>query len=591
MGKIFSRTNKPRLPHAFGSIQINFCKNPTYSNYGIPASVKKQPRGPGASLRGSDKYKIQARNTQWPFLKCLLCNEYPPIKSNLAIQEEFSRFSNYLRQKEEPSCPELSCSNRAIGINLGKENYQSFGKTKAGSRRYRCKVCGKTFSVGGATLRQRKPYLNKLIFKLLMNKSPFRRICEVAEISAKALYDKINFLYQQCQAFAGNRERRLLEGMPIRRVYIGVDRQDYMINWINRRDKRNIILHAVGSADNETGYVFGVHLNFDPLLDPRKVEQEAVAIGDYALPHPFRRYARIWLNCDYIEAVKRKSKRKTGRQHGSLAEEISDTYAEALSREDIEVFESLNGSTQLPYKGMQVHAEYTLYGHFFFLKQLFTGVERVRFFLDQDSGMRAACLGAFQAEIQARKCDAFYVRINRKMTVPERQTALEESRNEFRRIQNTYQELSESEVKLLLIKQRLASMVEIGKWRDRWLSHPFPDMSEPEKSICYLTDYGDYDEDHLAWLYDKASMHAIARFFMQVRRRLSLLERPIASAGRAGRMWHGYSSYNPESIIKVLGIFRVFYDYILKGKDSKTPAMRLGLAKGRVKLEDIIYEG
>ena len=67
------------------------------------------------------------------------------------------------------------------------------------------------------------------------------------------------------------------------------------------------------------------------------------------------------------------------------------------------MFESLNGFTQLPHKGMQVHAEYTLYGLFFLLKKLFTGVEKVRFFLDQDSGMRAACLGAFQPEIQARK--------------------------------------------------------------------------------------------------------------------------------------------------------------------------------------------
>lgn len=590
MGKIYDQANKPRVPYAVDGIQVNFCKNPTCSNYGVPASVKKQPRGPGARLRGRDNYKIQASGTQWPFLKCLQCNEHPPTKNNLAIQEEFSRLSDYLKPKEEPSCPEPSCSNHAKGINLGKGYYHSFGKTKSGSRRYRCKVCGKTFSIGKSTLRQKKPHLNKLIFKLLMNKSPFRRICEVAEISPKTLYDKINFLYKQCQIFVGNRERRLLDGMPIRRVYVGVDRQDYMVNWTNRMDKRNTILHAIGSADNETGYVFGMHLNFDPLPDPRKVEQEAFAIGDYGLPHPFRRYARLWLMCDYIEAIDRKNKKKTGKGKGSLADEIRDTYAEALSREDIEVFESLNGFTQLPQKGMQVHAEYTLYGHFFLLNKLFTGVEKVRFFLDQDSGMRAACLGAFQSEIQARKCDAFYVRINTKMTVPERQTALRKSRNEFRRVQKMHQKLSKNEVKLLLIKQRLASMIEIGKWKDRWLTHPFPDMSEPQKSICYLTDYGDYDEDHLSWLYNKASMHAIDRFFMQVRRRLSLLERPIASASRAGRMWHGYSSYNPESIIKVLSIFRVFYDYTQTGKDFKTPAMRLGLAKGRVKLENIIYE-
>jgi hypothetical protein len=76
---------------------------------------------------------------------------------------------------------------------------------------------------------------------------------------------------------------------------------------------------------------------------------------------------------------------------------------------------------------------------------------------------------------------------------------------------------------------------------------------------------------------------------MQVRRRLSLLERPISSASSAGRKWHGYNPYRPVMIGKLLDIFRVFYNYVETGKDGQTPAMRLGLAKGKVDVEDIIY--
>ncbi len=151
--------------------------------------------------------------------------------------------------------------------------------------------------------------------------------------------------------------------------------------------------------------------------------------------------------------------------------------------------------------------------------------------------------------------------------------------------------LTNAELETLLIKERIANMAEIGKWQDRWMLHPFPNMSEPEKAVCYLTDYRDYDEDHLARLYNKASLHAIDCFFMQVRRRLLLLERPITTASGASRTWYGYSAYNPETIVKMLGIFRVFYNYYLAGQDKKTPAMRLGLAKGKVGLEDIIYFG
>jgi hypothetical protein len=40
---------------------------------------------------------------------------------------------------------------------------------------------------------------------------------------------------------------------------------------------------------------------------------------------------------------------------------------------------------------------------------------------------------------------------------------------------------------------------------------------------------------------------------------------------------------------RVFYIFRVFYNYIETGKDGQAPAMRLGLAKGKVDVEDIIY--
>ena len=141
----------------------------------------------------------------------------------------------------------------------------------------------------------------------------------------------------------------------------------------------------------------------------------------------------------------------------------------------------------------------------------------------------------------------------------------------------------------LLIGTAIAQMAPLGKWHDRWLTHPLPDMSEPQKAVCYLTDCGDYDADHLARLYQKASLRAIDRFFVQVRRRLSVLERPISTASKGGRKWYGYSACSPDTIVRMLDILRVFYNYCATGKDGKTSAMRLGLAKGVVALEDIIY--
>jgi hypothetical protein len=576
------------VPAEANGIQVNFCKNPACSNYGVVAKVAVR-RGSAAHGLPQDTYVVQTGGVGLRVLHCRGCGEFPPIKSNAAIDEERSRFLADLIGRPAPSCPDASCSNHSAPVSRGHDSYQSFGLTKSGSQRYRCKACGKTFAVGNSTTGHKLPHKNRTVFSLLMNKSPMRRICEVADIDPKTLYGKIGFLQVQCLAFVSERERRLRGGMALPRLYLATDRQDYIVNWAQQQDRRNVVLHAVGTADNVTGYVFGLHLNYDPALDAEAVERAVVAAGDYQSTPPFRRYARCWLRADYQAAAARRVAAGRRLTRSDLQSAIAATYAEAVQREDVEVAEAPDPSRRLPARGVQIHAEYTLYGHFFFLRQLFGGVEKLRFCMDQDSGMRAACLAAFQPEIKARKADAFYVRIARDLTVSQKRVALAASRAQFETARRAHPGLSNSELQLLLIKAAIGRMAKIGKWQDRWLTDPFPSMSEPEKAVCYLTDYGDYDPDHLARLYHKASLHGIDRFFMQVRRRLSLLERPIATASNAERMWYGYGAYNPESIVKLLGIFRVFYNYCLAGKDGRTPAQRLGLARGTVSLEDIIY--
>jgi transposase-like protein len=582
MQKKSSADGRLRIPLASCGIQVNFCKNPRCPNYGVPAA---QTTGRGSQR---DRYVVVSAGRQFPVLECLACGEYPPLKSNLGIVEERERLGAYLAEPPATCCPDAQCANHAIGVSRNSPHYRRYGTSKSGSQRYRCNACGKTFSVGLATVGQKRPHKNRLIFRLLMNKSPFRRVCEVADIATGTLYPKIDFLHRQCLAFAGHREQRLLGGFAIPRLYIGIDRQDYVVNWTRREDKRNVQLTAVGSADNVTGYVFGMHLNFDPDAEAPAVERESQVLGEAFLGLPFRRPARLWLAADYAAASQRSGTVAVGAD-GTLRGAVAARYREAQARPDVEVFEAPGRTTQLPPLGMQVHSEYTLYGHCFLLRDLCVGADKIRLFVDQDSGMRAAVLGAFADRVAARTTDAFYVRINKEMTVDERKHALKDSRERFAALAAEHPDLDRQAVRLLAIKQALADMAEIGHWKDRWLTHPFPSMSEPEKAVCYLTDYGDYDDDHRAWLYNKASLRAIDAFFMQVRRRLSLLERPIATASNNRRLWHGYSAYNPRSIVQLLEMFRVFYNYVLVGQDQQSPAMRLGLAKGRVSLEDIIY--
>jgi hypothetical protein len=230
-----------------------------------------------------------------------------------------------------------------------------------------------------------------------------------------------------------------------------------------------------------------------------------------------------------------------------------------------------------------------MYGHFFFLKRLLGNVQKWRFFIDQDPGLRAACLAAFHDEIRAHTVDVFYVRINKELTVDERRHRYNDAKTVFEQAKASHPDMKPQDVKRELIKERLAAMTVHGKWQDQWLDHPFPTMGEPEKAVACLTDLSGCNEDHKAWLYNKASLQEVDSFFNQVRRRLSLLERPIHSKSNKGRIWNGYSPYDPGNVTKVLDIMRTVHNYILPGKDGKTPAQRLGLAQVPLDYEDIIY--
>lgn len=540
-------------------------------------------RGPGAqnhyTLGASGKGLLQAR--------CNTCGEFFPLKSNQGVHEEFWRL--HVETVREACCPELLCSQHRVPVSAPKA-YQSFGGTALGSRRYRCKACRRTFSVKPAGLNpirnQRQSDKNPAILRMLVGKMPLRRICEAADVSPRVLYQRIDFFHQQALAFLAHRERQLA-ALETPRLYIGVDRQDYAVNWTQRKDKRNVVLSAVASADNGTGYVFGMHPNFDPECEPALIERAAAANGDFTLPAAHRGFARLWLQADYDARVVVSQRRAAA---GTLPGAIAATYATAEQRVDVESPEHLTSDDALPRNGMQVHAEYTLYGHFFHLKHLLAGVGKVRFFLDQDSGMRAACLGAFAQRIKARECDAFYVRIAKELTVDDKRRRLRNAEAAFASEAAKHPGLTDQAIQLVLLKERIAAAQAIGQWKDRWVLHPLPSMSEPEKAMCLLTDFGDYDPNHLAWLFNKASLHAVDSWFNRVRRRSSLLERPISSSANRGRIWNGYSVYRPEQVGKMLTILRACHNYVWAAPGSKqTPAVRLGLAKTPLEYKSIIY--
>lgn len=584
----------PRIPPEYNGLQYNFCKCPTCLNFGIPPS----PKG---SVEPVGKYYIGAGGKDYPLLKCPHCGEQPPLKSNQGIMEELDRISAYLYIKPistTATCPNPDCCNHTIPIGT-KKAYRSFGKNSSGAPRFQCAVCRKTFSVNEKNTKgQHETHQNIDVFKLLVNKVPLSRIVNLLDISWNTLYNRIDFIHEQCLKFAADRENQL-KTLPIKRVYISVDKQDYEINWTQRKDKRNVVLTAITSADNKTGYVFGIHPNFDYHIDKEKIEVDARDISDNEVSPPFRKYARLWLDSDYIKTHQNNKKNKN--HSGDIVSDISSTYKENETREDVEAFDQKGYAQKLPNYGAQVKAEYTMIAHFYFLKNLLGNVEKFRFFLDQEPGIRAACFSAFHNKIKERTAEAFYVSIEKQLTVDEKRRFKKEAENRFKEIQEANPELEDYQIKLIMLKEEIAKKLELGHWKDKWVRHPLPNMAEANKAMCWLTEHDGYDLDHKAWLYNKASLHGVDSYFERIRRRLAMFERPIHSQGNNGRTWNGYAAYNPQTAVKLLEIFRIVHNYIeikkdkVKGKDGKeqtvitTPAMRLGLAKAPLDYKTVLY--
>lgn len=598
MEVIFSAAPLPALPPATFGINVNFCKNPHCPNFGVPAEIVKHRHKKGAlAATPGTAYGLVGTLNRLE-LKCLLCKERFAIKSNLAVAEELARFTSYLTPPPSTCCTSPDCANRAVSTDIPGA-YQHFGKTAAGTPRYRCRLCRKTLSGRQKALnKQRITHQNKMILLALTNKMPIRRIAKITGINAVTLYGKINFIHRQCLAFAASREADLKD-LDLPRLYISVDRQVYLVNWGEESDRRNISISAVGSADNVTGYIFGMHPNFDSSIDPDATKLDAALSGDATLPNAHRAFARLWLPEDYVaglpsaeaEKDRKAAKSAKGPVGKSVVDAVKDLYDATAIREDVEVSALKSENEKLPdTHGMQVHEEYCLYGHFQFLKQLLPNTGKLRFFLDQDSGIRAACFAAFAKEIQERKVDAFFVKTAKELTIDQKRSLVSKANSAFTAAQKSQPlVLSEYTVKIQLMKAEIAKSVKIGQWKDSWCSHPLPNMSEPSKAMCWLTNLQGYDEDHRARLFLRVSLAGIDNFFQRVRRSINPLERPIQTASSYRRTWYGYSLYNPAMVGKLLDIYRTMVNFVEVGKDGKTPAMRIGLARGVVTPEDILY--
>lgn len=592
----------PRIPAEFKGIQVNCCKFTRCENFGL--TPEKAHQTDLYKEYNKEKIKRQVREVD-PFytstgntIKCRQCEVlnslskkknqvYYSLKSNLAAYEEYERISSYLVSPGS-ICLNKECSSHQTG----KYKIKKKGTTAKGTQRYLCNTCGKTFTGKPIDRPHEKTEINKTFFKMLVAKSPLRIIEFTLEMSMGAIYRRIDFIHRQCLAFVADRERKLYESMKLERLYLCTDRLVTNSNWTNRKNKKNCEFYGIGTADLSTDYIFAFNFNYDPSMNPAEVEQEALDIADAEQLVFNRRFARLWLKSDFEKSKKEKAKREkklAGSQEEYIKNKVNEVYEDELLSS-----ESLDKEIDLPVKGMEVHNEYTMIAHFYLIKKLIQNTEMTRFYLDLDMGMKTWFLAAFKEEVLEGKCDGFLVNMEKEMTVDEKRFAVKNAKDDIEDFcgipYNSLTHQQRHRVVNDMIIQSINSPYQPDGTNDSWITNPTPFMGEPYKKVSSFTNINRFDIEHQANLYRKGSLHAIDRFFQKLRRRVNIFERPFQSGANRRRTWNGYSPYNPAMYQKLADIYRVFYNYCDTSKKyKKTPAMRLGLAKGPVELEKIIY--
>lgn len=567
LNQISGSEHNPRVPASLGEVSVNSCAFPECTNFGIPATQE----------RNDPNYVISGTGKSTAAIRCRECGRHVSIKSNIAVHEEIERqqfkaqLSTVIRQ-DGLGCNNTECESFGLQIDSAPTNYRKVGYTDKGNPRMQCMSCNRTFTVGSSKRKnhpENHSYKNEMTFRLLVNQMPINRIIEMVGLSPPAIYKKIDMFFERCLHFVAERESHL-KYMDLKKLILSTDRQDYTCNWTQRKDKRNVIVSGIGTADKASRYVFGMEVNYDPDIDLMALHENDLYLADEELKAFNRNFARIW----------------TPRDYGIDKRSNQNLPSEAIDSDDSKV---ITGSTKLPSKGTLVRSEYTMLAHFYRLEKLIGHADELRFFLDQDGGLDRALCNAFSRQVLENRCHAMFVNIDKFKSVDQRRELVRHTQYDIGELIMEGIATDEFDAMRKIASYGLSKPESRGSSKHIWYPVDVHKIFEVNKAVAFITEQPFFDRDFTINMMLQSTLHPIDNFFQISRRRTSILERPTSTPSNNGRTWTGKQPYNPATVTKRLTILRTFYNYCLKGKDGKTPAQRLGLARGAVEIRKILY--
>lgn len=572
------------VPRTVGFFTVNFCRNPICTSFSLPPIVRSVSK---EAARG----KIKGSGENRAYI-CNLCGQSSRLKSNVAIAEEYSRLRHLNRGTKREYCLNAGCSSHRVPLTLMPSAYRAHGKTPKGDPRYQCKTCKKTFSIGSRKRRHEETKETGEILRLLVNNVPLRRIMEIAEVPADRLYNRIDFLAQQCRDFSAHKDRNLWRGFSGRNRVLATDVQTILANWRHASRVLNVPIHHAVTVERDTGYVVATTTDFDITTDSIEIEREMMMVNDFHLPRAWRLHGRVWAYDEYRQSMLR--------------------GVQSLLSEEEKLLSS--NTFDLPGVGSRVRGDIFQVAHVMMVKKLIGSEYRqLLHCVDGDSGLAKLSASLFAEDVIAGRMHVADVRFTKELGNRKRNKLVQQGDAAFNLDLATYSRLLDvaratygldAQITRLVAARLIAEYgAKFADVRGKGLASNGFDWryhrkEEPEKRIFLLTDRGDLSFGDLAILLTRASMAPVDKYFALARRRIKAFDRgsrPVSGE----TTWYVNAFYDPSMIEKVATILRFYYNYMLpesaeSGKpkaERQTPAMKIGVAKGKVYVRDVLSFG
>ncbi len=474
--------------------------------------------------------------------------------------------------------------------------YRKFGKTAKGDPRYQCKACKKTFSIGRSTRRHKRSDLNGKVFRSLVNGVTLSAISRLLDTSLSEVYSKIDFIHEQCQAFAADREKRLPEVFEGDSPHFATDTQILQVNWPDRGIRKLVEVRHMCTVHSDSKYVIASTTDVDPDVHPLAVEKAMEIIGDKEKPRSMQENARIWFASEYIEYI--------CKRHEATNPKSSRWHRNKKPRE-------LDDDIRLLEMAARVRQDAAEFAHIMLLKKKIGRKYRLlNFSVDRDTGVSSAFLAVFKNEVQKRVVRIADVTMAKNESHPRRLGFVADGNRELERVEYLMRQagflpgdgdqavtrpqdgameylLESSFGNVALSDVRELLMDHTGQSETAGIHYPFHFINEPHKRVIFRTDPTRLDFAQMAQFAVRAGTHPVDMYHARARTKVMGFERGLATSGRRS-LWYYKQYYNPVMVMKLVDILRFAHNYTdLMVKEHKSPAMKLGIAKGFVYDRDL----